>query len=195
MAIGSFCRMTPAMSNDNRMCDPGCGCDLVDDGSVWFRMNIGLWNLSKVSSPGRFEGVSRMKLLAWMSAAVLALTMSAAEAQMPPAPEPLAPMPEGTIVHSVSEPITLFECVKYKDQRNIHPCAVEKIIAVADPCKCNDPCNCCGPKCVYVKVCVPPCDCYETKCKRNGNKLIMDFGKYQVEVLSARGQVIVDYDD
>lgn len=135
-----------------------------------------------------------MKLFMWMSAAVMALSTVAGAAQMPPAPEPtLHPMPEGTVVMSTSAPVELFDCVRYKDLKNVHPCAVEKIVAVPDPCP--DPCDPCAQKCVYVCVCVPPCDCYETKCRRNGKKLIMDFGKYQVEITSARGQVVVDYDD
>ncbi len=135
-----------------------------------------------------------MKMFAWMSAAVMALSAVAGAAQMPPAPEPsLLPMPEHTVVMSTSAPLELFQCVRYKDLKNIHPCAVEKIVAVPDPCP--DPCNPCAQNCVYVSVCVPPCDCYETKCKRNGKKLVMDFGKYKVEITSVRGQVIVDYDD
>jgi hypothetical protein len=127
-----------------------------------------------------------MKSLAMVASAVLALATMAGAAQMPPAPIP------DTVIVTDSAPATLFECVKYRDLKNVHPCAVEKIVAVPDPCK--DPCAC-GPQCVFVRVCVPPCDCYETKCRRNGNKIIMDFGKYEVEITSARGQVVVDYDD
>lgn len=135
-----------------------------------------------------------MRMMSWCAAALLAVTTAAGAAQMPPAPEPLlAPLPEETIVMSTSSAVELYHCVKYKDLKNIAPCAVEKIVAVPDPCP--DPCNTCSPQCVYVKVCVPPCDCYETKCKRRGKKIVMDFGKYQVEITSARGEVVVDYDD
>jgi hypothetical protein len=136
--------------------------------------------------PGYSKEVVLMKSLAMLASAVLALATTAGAAQMPPAPIPDAVM----VVDSA--PIELYCNVRYKDLRNIHPCAVEKIVAVPDPCP--DPCAC-GPQCVYVKVCVPPCDCYETKCRRNGKKIIMDFGKYKVEITSIRGQVIVDYDD
>ena len=120
----------------------------------------------------------------------------AAALEVPPAPglayeEPMVegyitPMPE-------SAALTLFECVKCKDLRNIHPCAVPMIVQVPDPCQ--DKASCCAPACVNVKVCVPPCDCPEVKCRRSGNKLILDYGKYSVSILSARGKVIVDYDD
>lgn len=138
-----------------------------------------------------------MKLFAWMMAALLAVATTASAAQMPPAPE-ILPMPdavppiEGAVVVS-SAPVALFDCVRYKDLKNVHPCGVPLIVAVPDPCA--DRCDACGPQCVYVQVCVPPCDCYETKCKRNGRKTVLDFGKYQVEIVSARGQVVVDYDD
>ncbi len=131
------------------------------------------------------------KLWMWMSAAVMALSTSAGAAQMPPAPEPtMLPMPE--TVYEVSAPLELYTNVRYKDLKNIHPCAVEKIVAMPHPCP--DPCVC-GPQCVYVRVCVPPCECYETKCKRNGRKLVMDFGGYKVELTSLRGRIVVDYDD
>lgn len=135
----------------------------------------------------------RTQVRVWLMMSVLGGAASLSAAQMPPAPVPtVAPMPESVVVLS-STPITLYDCVKYKDLRNIHPCAVEKIVAVPNPCP--DPCNPCAEQCVYVKVCVPPCDCYETKCKRDGRKIVMDFGKYQVEITSARGHVVVDYDD
>ncbi len=134
-----------------------------------------------------------MKMFAWMSAAVMALSTLVGAAQVPPpAALEMAPLPEGTVV-TASTPIELFHCVRYKDLKNIHPCAVPMIVSVPDPCP--QACGSCGPQCVYVKVCVPPCDCYETKCKRRGNKLVLDFGDYEVEITSARGEVVVDYDD
>lgn len=123
-------------------------------------------------------------------ACAILLASAAAHGQgMPPAP---APIPEGAIVHAAT-PVSLYHNVRYKDLRNIHPCAVEKIVAVPDPCP--NPCNACAPSCVYVRICVPPCDCYETKCSKHGNKIKYDFGKYEVEITSGRGVVTVDYDD
>jgi hypothetical protein len=112
-----------------------------------------------------------------------------AQTEIPVAPpvagEVSAPS-EHVVISSV--PIELFACVEYEDLRNIHPCAVTKIVAVQDPgekpCKrgwfgsscgkcdqCCDTCNkcestcdsCCEPEpvCVYIQICVPPesCDC------------------------------------
>lgn len=135
-----------------------------------------------------------MKLL--MTTLVMAVAAVAQAAQMPPAPEPaLTPMPSYETMATVSPsstPVELFQCVKYKDLKNVHPCAVPMIVSVPDPCA--DDCSC-TKSCVYVQVCVPPCECYTTKCRRKGNKVILDFGNYEVEVTSARGAVVVDYDD
>lgn len=135
-----------------------------------------------------------MKMLLWMPGVVLTLATMVQAAQMPPAPEPtLLPSPDGDVVWSESYPIELYQNVRYKDLKNIHPCAVEKIIAIPHPCP--DPCQC-GPQCVYIRVCVPPCDCYSTKVKRFGRKIVMDFGKYKVNITTRlRGEVVVDYDD
>lgn len=133
-----------------------------------------------------------MKCFAFVGGVLLTLSSLVQAAQMPPAPIPEGPVGDGVIL-STSAPIELFTCVKYKDERNIHPCAVPMIVSVPDPCA--DPCDCCGPKCVYIKICVPPCDCAQIKCKRNGSKISYDFGKYEVDITSRRGTVVVDYDD
>ena len=104
----------------------------------------------------------------------------------------IPPAPEGSEPTAV-QPIELYPRVKYEDHHNIHPCAVSKIVAVQDPC--YDPCSCCAPKYVYVKICVPPCGCEKIKVSRHGRKVKYDYGKYEVEIKSKRGVVYVDYDD
>jgi hypothetical protein len=128
------------------------------------------------------------------------------EGQLPPAPgSALQPIPQSgyyppapaygagpAYAPVYAEP--LYDNVKYRDLRNIHPCAVEKIVSVPDPCQ--DPCDPCSKKCVSVKICVPPCDCPEkVKVTRNGNKIRYDYGQYAVDITSTRRGVIVDYDD
>lgn len=131
-----------------------------------------------------------MKMLTMACSAMLALVGLVEAAQMPPAPTPI---PEGAIITG-SAPAALYCNVRYKDLKNIHPCAVEKIVAVPNPCP--DPCATCGSQdCVFIKICVPPCDCYETKCKKSGRKITYDFGSYEVEITSSRGVITVDYDD
>ncbi|HLJ09891.1 MAG TPA: hypothetical protein VKU82_01820 [Planctomycetaceae bacterium] len=101
------------------------------------------------------------------------------------------PVPASTTV------IPLFHCVKYKDERKIAPCAIPQIVMVKDPCATCDPCNpCAAPQCVAVQICVPACSPCPPKitCKRGGEYVKYDFGKYRVEIRSKKGVVKVDYD-
>jgi hypothetical protein len=84
-------------------------------------------------------------------------------------------------------PVELYCNVKYRDERNIAPCAVPMIVQVPDPCN-----PCC---CVNVQICVPPCDCPCVKTSKCGRKVTYDYGKYRVQITSARNRVVVDYDD
>ncbi len=107
------------------------------------------------------------------------------------AAEPVpVPVPEA------AEAVALFPCVEYEDLNHIAPCAVPKIVMVKDPCACCDPCSCCAPKCGAVQICVPPCACEENViCKKDGEKVVYDYGKYRVEITSKKGYVKVDYDN
>ena len=60
--------------------------------------------------------------------------------------------------------VPLHTAVKYKQTRNIHPCATELIVAVKDPCADR----CCPNQCLYVKICVPPCEApCRVSCRRD----------------------------
>ncbi len=102
-------------------------------------------------------------------------------------PTPVPDAVSSPVVVSPSAAVPLYTNVKYRDERNIAPCAVPTIVMVPDPC--ND----CG--CVAVQICVPPCETPCVKTKRCGHKVVYDYGKYSVEITSARGKVVVDYDD
>ncbi len=108
------------------------------------------------------------------------------------APLPAAePMPAG--IPEAAEAVTLYDCVKYEDIDNAHPCAVRKIVAVLDP---NTDMACsCGPTCVYVEICVPPCGCPDVRVTRGGRKVVYDYGKFEIEIKSYKGVVHVDYDN
>jgi hypothetical protein len=129
------------------------------------------------------------------------------------APAP-TPVPEhGTIVEAA--PGALFPHVKYKDLNEMAPCAVPRIIAVNDPCACEDPCASCKKPCgcekscgcektcgcvekklVYIQICVPECSCEEEViCRRDGDRVRYDFGKYAVDVRVKKGHIEVDYQD
>ncbi len=98
-------------------------------------------------------------------------------------------------VPAAPEGVELFTCVKYKDHDEMAPCAVPKIIQVKDPCACSDPCNCCGPKCVFIKICVPPCGCERVKVRKGGDRIKYDYGEYEVDVRIKDGYIEVDYQD
>ena len=123
---------------------------------------------------------------------VTAVMVTAANAQPP------APMADSV---ATGQAIELFTCVEIDDADEMHPCAVSKIIMVPDPCACKDACGCCAPKCVAIKICVPPaceCACGDTPkitCKHDGRKQKYDYGKYSVEIEVKDGYVEVEYDD
>ena len=105
------------------------------------------------------------------------------------------PVPGQAPIAVESAGIPLAQCVKYKDKCKIAPCAVPMIVVVKDPCaKRCDPCA--PPQCVAVEICVPPCSACPPKvtCRRNGEYVKYDFGKYRVEIRSRNGVVRVDYD-
>jgi hypothetical protein len=122
-----------------------------------------------------------------------------------PDEQPVAPA-EGTPavgaepIPATATVVTLYPNVRYKDERNIAPCAVPQIVTVKDPCPpACDVCNpCAAPpvQCVAVQICVPPCSPCPPKitCRRGGEYVKYDFGKYRVEIRSRNGCVTVDYD-
>lgn len=149
-----------------------------------------------------------MKNLTFVSAAVIALVCATAFADgFTPTPVPFLGAPVGQTAlepMAVAPPAAahgeLFKCVRYKDTDKIPCCAVPMIVQIKDPCACHDPCNCCAPvKCVSVKICVPkscPCDCPpKVTCSKDGSKVKYDFGKFEVELTSRKGEVVVDYDN
>lgn len=111
-------------------------------------------------------------------------------AEPTPVDEPTPAIPEEVPVPVVAAPVyvgpALFTKVKVKDERKIHPCAVSVVVSAPDPC---------NPKCqVCVEVCVPPCTPAEVSCRRCGEKIVYDFGKYEVKLTARRGRVVIDYD-
>ena len=103
--------------------------------------------------------------------------------------QPVVPYAEGQVVE-------LYPNVVYRDLRHVHPCAVPYLIDVPLPQpRRSRGCTTCGPTCVTIKVCVPPCKVPCIKVRRRGYKLIYDFGKYEVNVIVRRtGRIIVNYD-
>ena len=77
----------------------------------------------------------------------------------------------------------------------MHPCAVPIIVQVLNPSACDHPCNCCGPRCVAIQICVPPCACKRVKSRWGGRRVEYDYGDYEVDVRVKDGYIEVDYQD
>jgi len=111
--------------------------------------------------------------------------------QHPPAmlPMPIDQIEPGHIICDACSvpPVPMFRAVTVRQARNIHPCAVRKIVSVPDPC---DKC-----RCVFVEICVPPCACEDIRCGLLGRRTRFDYGKYSVTVIARRNRLIVDYND
>lgn len=107
-------------------------------------------------------------------------------------PKPV-PMADGAELDGAAG---LYPWVEYEDLDNVHPCGVPKIVAVRDPRICQDPCDCCKPACVFVKICVPP-DCCPPKVSEawHGRQIKYDYGDYRVEIKYKKNCILkVDYD-
>lgn len=129
-----------------------------------------------------------------------ARTLPPIPAQLSQGPAVPMPAPEGApyALPPVAGPVggELYPCVKYRDVRNIAPCAVPLVVSVKDPCSCGDPCGSCAPKCVNVQICVPVCECPpKICCSKDGNKVCYNFGKYRVQITTTKRGICVDYDD
>jgi len=116
----------------------------------------------------------------------------AAEPTPTPIPDAGAgvPVPYDQVFPTATPALRLYEHVRVKQARNIAPCAQPKLVAIKDPCF---PCS---GNCVYVEVCVPPCEREEVCCSRRGDKIRLDYGKYSVDIeTTRRGLVVIDYND
>lgn len=108
-----------------------------------------------------------------------------------PAPQ-LQPIPQhvepGQILYDATAMpayMPLYRNIVVRHPGKVHPCAVPKIVSVPDPC------NPCG--CVLIEICVPPCACESIDYRRGGDKVIFNYGKSSVVVISRGGKLIVRY--
>ncbi|WP_010584743.1 hypothetical protein [Schlesneria paludicola] len=113
-----------------------------------------------------------------------------------PLPSAISPVPDpafsGTTAFPVSsQPLELFQDVRYRSTRNIAPCAVPTVVQVPDPCNRD---RCCK-TCVNVQICVPPCEPCDIKVTRDGNRVRYDYGKYNVVIRTVGNHVVVHYGD
>ena len=94
-----------------------------------------------------------------------------------------------------SGPIELYRRVKYDDLDDAHPRGVKQLVAVRDPRACRKVCDCCGPRLVFVEVCVPPHGCPKIKVSKDAGKVELDYGEYEIEIEVEDDEIEVEYED
>jgi hypothetical protein len=99
----------------------------------------------------------------------------------------------GLIHGPIGPAVELFPCVKYRGLHRMSPCSVPKLVQIRNPHACRKACGCCVPPCVNVLICVPTCGCETVKVKRNGDRIVYDYGKYWVVVQVRKNDVLVNY--
>jgi hypothetical protein len=109
-------------------------------------------------------------------------------------PEQLPLLPKMAGPHA-SGPIELYRRVKYDDRDDAHPRGVKQLVAVRDPRACRKVCDCCGPRLVFVEVCVPPHGCPKIKVSKDAGKVELDYGEYEIEIEVEDDEIEVEYED
>jgi hypothetical protein len=101
---------------------------------------------------------------------------------------PLEPLPS-------SAPIEVYRRVEYDDRDDAHPRGVKRLIAVRDPRSCRRACDCCDSRVVFVEICVPPHCEPRVKVSKDGRKIDLDYGEYEIEIESEDDEIEVEYED
>ncbi len=91
--------------------------------------------------------------------------------------------------------VPLYRRVRVRDRHNIARGARPMVVAVKAPGACDHACSCCADKVVYVRVMAPPCPPQSVTVSPCGRHVRMDFGKYEIDVVSTAKLVKVDYDN
>jgi len=109
---------------------------------------------------------------------------------------PSAPAYSGGYSHQMGQivdcQVALATCVRVEDAFNIAPNAVPVVVAVRDPQSCRQGCR---EQLVYIQVYVPPCPPRCVHISPCRTRVTMDYGRYQVDIKSGNGLIIVDYDN
>lgn len=113
---------------------------------------------------------------------------------LPRVERPVVPVHDFDFGDIVTCRVPMFTRVKVKDRDNIHPHARHVTVAVKNPNACRHSCSCCTEP-VYIDICVPPCPLRDVDVSRDGSRIELDYGDYEVDITSRNGVVTVDYDD
>jgi hypothetical protein len=112
-----------------------------------------------------------------------------------PLPVPVHPNQIPAFGDVVTCEVPLYKRVRVRDRHNIARNARPMVIAIKDPAACGHTCDCCANRVSYVQVMAPP---REPKCvtvSPCGRKIRMDFGKYEIDIVSHPNMIKVDYDN
>ena len=121
------------------------------------------------------------------------------DSQLPIAPLPSAPVPGqfGHLPHQLGEIVTcsvpVFAHVHVESAYRIAPNAVPTLVAVRDPNLGRF--RSCIEQMVYVEVLVPPSAPRRVKVSACRTRIRMDYGRYEVTIVSRDGHVTVEYDN
>ena len=88
--------------------------------------------------------------------------------------------------------VPLATCVHVEDECNIAPNAVPVVIAVRDPNMCVHETV---ERLVYVQIFVPQCPLRDLQVSPCRTRVSLDYGKYEVDIRSGNGVIVVDYDN
>ena len=88
--------------------------------------------------------------------------------------------------------VPLATCIKVEDECNIAPNAVPMIIAVRDPNMCVHEIY---ERLVYVQIFVPACQLRDLRVSPCRTRISLDYGPYEVDIKSANGMIVIDYDN
>jgi len=113
----------------------------------------------------------------------------------------IAPPPIAIVgpAHRVGEIVTcnvaLEPHVEIRDACEVSPGAVPMIIAVRDPHLPRFGSRGCVESIVYVEILAPPCPPQRIRVSADRTKVRLDFGRYEVDIVSRNDCVVIDYDN
>ena len=108
-----------------------------------------------------------------------------------PAYPEIAPSP-CALGHFTNCQVPLATCIRVEDECNIAPNAVPMVIAVRDPNMCVHETQ---ERLVYVQIFVPPCPLRDLRVSPCRCRISLDYGQYEVDIKSANGLIVIDYDN